>query len=142
MLVYSKYYILIELRFLKELMLIKQVHEVSVIFVIIGISYLNYSFKFQPNVCNRCHDLLMISINFSNIAIWIIKSSNYHCIISLISKNEVINLMQNAELTDKKRIIVKHKSLLLHLKMSKEILIFGNIEIQKNNFTKISLLFF
>ena len=21
---------------------------------------LNYSFKFQPNVCNRCHDLLMI----------------------------------------------------------------------------------
>ena len=50
--------------------------------------------------------------------------------------------MQNAELTDKKRIIVKHKSLLLHLKMSKEILIFGNIEIQKNNFTKISLLFF
>ena len=25
--------------------------------------FLNYSFKFQPNVCNRCHDLLMMSIN-------------------------------------------------------------------------------
>ena len=29
---------------------------------------LNYSFKFQPNVCNRCHDLLMISLNLRNIA--------------------------------------------------------------------------
>ena len=24
---------------------------------------------FQPNVCNRCHDLLTMSINFSDIAI-------------------------------------------------------------------------
>ena len=30
--------------------------------------FLSYSFKFQPNVCNRCHDLLMMSINL-NIAI-------------------------------------------------------------------------
>ena len=25
--------------------------------------FLNYSFKFQPNVCNRCHDLLMMPVN-------------------------------------------------------------------------------
>ena len=31
--------------------------------------FLNYSFKFQPNVCNRCHDLLMMSMNLGNIAI-------------------------------------------------------------------------
>ena len=31
--------------------------------------FLNYSLKFQPNVCNRCHDLLMMSINLSHIAI-------------------------------------------------------------------------
>ena len=29
--------------------------------------FLNYSFKFQPNVCNRCHDLLIMSISSSNI---------------------------------------------------------------------------
>ena len=29
--------------------------------------FLNKEFQFQPNVCNRCHDLLMMSINFSNI---------------------------------------------------------------------------
>ena len=31
--------------------------------------FLNNSFKFQPNVCNRCHDLLMWSTNLSDIAI-------------------------------------------------------------------------
>ena len=63
--------------------------------------FLNYSFKFQPNVYNRCHDLLMMSINLSNIAILNIKGSDYHCVISLISKNEAIKLMQNVDLTEK-----------------------------------------
>ena len=63
--------------------------------------FLNYSFKFQPNVCNRCHDLLMMSMNLSSIAILNFKGSHYHCIISGISKNEVINLMQNTDLTKK-----------------------------------------
>ena len=48
--------------------------------------FLNKDFKFQPNVCNRCHDLLMMSMNLSNIAILNIKGSDYHCIISGISK--------------------------------------------------------
>ena len=64
-------------------------------------SFLNYSFKFQPNVCKRCHDLQMISINLSDIAILKIKGSDYCCIISLISKNEALNLMQDADLTKK-----------------------------------------
>ena len=58
---------MIELTFLKELMLVKQVHEKSVIFVTVGI--FKIGFKFQPNVCNRCHDLLMMSMNFNDIAI-------------------------------------------------------------------------
>ena len=65
--------------------------------------FLNYSFKFQPNVCNRCLDLLMISMNLSDIVILNIKGSNYCCIISLMSKSEVMNLMQNADLTEKCR---------------------------------------
>ena len=58
--------------------------------------FLDYSFKFQPNVCNRCHNLLMMSVNLSDINILNIKDSDYRCIISLISENEAINLMQNA----------------------------------------------
>ena len=63
--------------------------------------FLNYSFKFQPNVCNRCQDLLRMSMNLSDIAILNIKGSDDRCIISLISKNEVINLLQSADLTEK-----------------------------------------
>ena len=53
--------------------------------------FLNYSFKIQPNVCNRCRDLLMMSMNLSNILN--IKGSDYCCFINLISKNDVIKLM-------------------------------------------------
>ena len=52
--------------------------------------FLNYSFKFQANVCNRCHDLLMMSMINCDTAILNIKGSDYRCIISLISKNEAI----------------------------------------------------
>ena len=57
---------------------------------------------FQPNVCNRCQDLLMMFMNLSDIAILNIKGSGFSCIISLISKNEAIHLMQNVDLTGKK----------------------------------------
>ena len=70
--------------------------------------FLNYRFKFQPNVCNRCHDLLMMSANLSDIAILNIKGSDYGCIISLISKNEAINLLQNADLTEKSGTLSKN----------------------------------
>ena len=63
--------------------------------------FLNYSFKFQPNVCNRYYDLLMMCMNLINITILNIKGSDCHCIINLISKIEAINLMQNADLTEK-----------------------------------------
>ena len=65
--------------------------------------FLNYSFKFQPNVCNRSY--LLMSMNFSNIAILNIKGSVYCCMISLISKSEALNLMQNADLTEKSRTV-------------------------------------
>ena len=43
--------------------------------------------------------LLMMSMDLSNIVILNIKGSDYRFIISLISKNEAITLMQNADLT-------------------------------------------
>ena len=38
--------------------------------------FLDKGFKFQPNVCNRCHDLLMMSMNLSDIAILNIQGSD------------------------------------------------------------------
>ena len=48
-------------------------------------------------------------MSLSNIAILNIKGSDYRCIISLISKNEAIYLMQNADLTFRKIKIEKKK---------------------------------
>ena len=42
----------------------------------------------------------MMYIKFSDIAILNIKCSDYHCIVSLLSKKEAIKLMQNADLTE------------------------------------------
>ena len=41
----------------------------------------------------------MMSMNLSNIATLNIKGCDYRCIVSLISKNEDINLMQKSDLT-------------------------------------------
>ena len=50
--------------------------------------YFSYKgFKFQPYVCNRFHDLLMMSTNLSDIVILNIKGFDYCCIDSGISKN-------------------------------------------------------
>ena len=45
--------------------------------------------------------LSMMSVNLSDIAILTIKDSDDCCIISLISKNEAIKLLQNFDLTGK-----------------------------------------
>ena len=61
--------------------------------------FLDYSFMFQPNVCNI--DDIKMSIKLSGISILNNKGSKYRCIISLSSKNKAIKLLQNADLTKK-----------------------------------------
>ena len=92
---------MIELTFLKKLMSIRQANQKSEIFVTICI-FLDKNFLFQRNVCNGCHDLLMMSMNLRDIAVLSIKSADYCCIISRISNMEAINLMQNLNLTEKR----------------------------------------
>ena len=55
-------------------------------------------------------DLLMMSVNLCDIASLNIKCSDYRCVISLISKKEAINLMQNADLTEKSRTLQNLKT--------------------------------
>ena len=59
--------------------------------------FLNKGFKFQTYVCNRCHDLLMLSMNLNNIAIFKIKNADYRCIITETRKSEAINLIKNTD---------------------------------------------
>ena len=43
---------MIELMYLKELILMRQMHQKNVIFVI------DKGFKYEPYLCNGCHDLM------------------------------------------------------------------------------------
>ena len=63
--------------------------------------FLNKDFNFQPNVCNKCHDLFMMSMNLIDIIILNIKTTDYFCSISGINKSEAINITQNIDLTEK-----------------------------------------
>ena len=60
--------------------------------------FFNHGFKFQDYACNGCHNLTMLSVNISDIAIIAVKNVDYHCIIYNISKSEVINLLKNSVL--------------------------------------------
>ena len=39
--------------------------------------YFNHGFKFHNSVCNGCHDLTMLCLNISNIAIITVKGVDY-----------------------------------------------------------------
>ena len=75
----------------------------------------------------------MMSINLSDIAILNTEGSDYRCIISLISKNEAISISKML-IWPKERNITKHKHLLPHIKLVKEILTFGYTGIKRNKF--------
>ena len=63
--------------------------------------FFNHGLKFQDSVVNSCHDLTMLSVNISDIAIITIKDVDYCCIIHNISKSEAINLLKNSVLDDR-----------------------------------------
>ena len=68
--------------------------------------FLDKGFKFQPDVCNGCHDILIMSMNLSDIAILNIHSAD-HRIISGIRKREAVNLLQNIDLNEKSGTLYK-----------------------------------
>ena len=62
--------------------------------------FFNNGFEFQDYVCNGCHDLRMLSLDISDIAIITVKNVDYRCIIHNINKSEAINLLINSVLED------------------------------------------
>ena len=60
--------------------------------------FLDKEFKFEPFACNGCHDVLVVYVNFNDIAMLIIIGIDYRCIINGISKGINLNLLQIANL--------------------------------------------
>ena len=78
-------------------------------------------FKYQLDVCNLCHDLVMMSININSVAILNIQGVHYRCIINKIRKNDVLNLLQKAELNEEKGVLKKFKNFLPYIKWVKKL---------------------
>ena len=72
--------------------------------------FLDKNFKYEPYLCNGCHDLMQKAINFNNVAVVSVKGSDYRIHFWYMSKNDAINIMKNSKLHEKSR--------LLHIKMS------------------------
>ena len=83
--------------------------------------FLGKGFKFQANVCNGCHNILMMFMKLSNTTNLNIQGADYCCIRSGIGKSEAIKVMQNIDLAKEKRSIIKHKILLSYTKKCKDV---------------------
>ena len=57
-------------------------------------------FKFEPHVCNKCHDVLMTAYELKNIAILNVKGVDFRCILWGISRDEAVNRLNNSVLED------------------------------------------
>ena len=58
-------------------------------------------FKFEPHFCNKCHDVLMTAYELKNIAILNVKVVYFRRILWGISRDEVVNRLNNSVLQDK-----------------------------------------
>ena len=68
--------------------------------------------NFQTAICNGSHDVLMISMDLKDIDILNICGVDHCCIITGINKSEDMNLLINADLSEKKWITIIYNFLL------------------------------
>ena len=59
------------------------------------------NFKYEPHLCNGCHGLMQKAVNFNDVAIVYIKGSAYRIHFWYMSKDNAINMMNNACLIEK-----------------------------------------
>ena len=62
-------------------------------------------FKYQPYLCNGCHDLMQKAMGFKNIAIVYIKGSAYRIHFWSMSKDDAINIMTASNLVDERGVL-------------------------------------
>ena len=66
---------------------------------------LDKNFRYDPYLCNGCHDLTQKAMSFKNVAIVSIKGNDYRIHFWYMSKNDAIVLMANSNLNDKNGIL-------------------------------------
>ena len=79
--------------FQKQLTLMKQVHQKNACLLVKveDVYVKDVGFKFEPHVCNKCHDVLMTASELKNIAILSPERVDFRRIFWGISRDETVN---------------------------------------------------
>ena len=65
--------------------------------------FLDKGFKYEPYLCNGCHDLMQKTASFNDVAIDSVKGSYHRTHFWYMSKNDAVNIMKNSNLNEKSR---------------------------------------
>ena len=61
--------------------------------------FIEKGFEFKPEVHNSCHDLMQKATSFDHVAVVYVKENEYRVHSWYMSKDDVINLRSNADLS-------------------------------------------
>ena len=61
--------------------------------------------KYEPYLCNGCHNLMQKAISFNDVAIVYVKGNAYRIHFWYMSKDDAVNIMNNSDLIDKKVVL-------------------------------------
>ena len=90
--------------FQKGLTLIKQIYQKNLSFVTIGF-FKDIGFKYEPYLCNGCHDLKQKAMSFNNAAVAYVKGNAYRINFWYMSKDDTINIMNGSNLVEKRGVL-------------------------------------
>ena len=62
-------------------------------------------FRYEPYLCNGCHDLMQKAMSFNDVAIVYVKGSAYRIHFWSCTKSDVISRMYNSNLVHKKDVL-------------------------------------
>ena len=62
-------------------------------------------FKYEPYLCNGCHDLMQKAMSFNDVAIVYVKGSGYRIHFWYMRKDDAISIKNDSYLIDKKRFV-------------------------------------
>ena len=61
--------------------------------------------KYEPYICNGCHDLMQKAMSFNNIAIVYVNGNAYRIHFCYMSKDDAISIMNGSNLVDKRGVL-------------------------------------
>ena len=67
--------------------------------------FINKNFNYQKHLCNGCHDMSIKTNSMHNLAIGYNNNNLYRLIFTFMSKNNALNLIKNAVIINKKRML-------------------------------------